>query len=156
MNCVSWYEAYAFCIWDEGFLPSEAEWNYAASGGSEQRVYPWSNPSTATAIGCEDADYAGTGCGTAVWKGGTASPAGDGRWGQADLAGNVQEWVLDSYQASYGDPCNDCAALSGGGLQMNRGGGFQDSDNDLITSLRRWYTPIYRTYAIGMRCARAP
>ena len=35
IECVPWWTAYAFCIWDGGFLPSEAEWNYAASGGSQ-------------------------------------------------------------------------------------------------------------------------
>jgi hypothetical protein len=41
MNCINWYEANAFCIWDGGRLPSEAEWNYTAAGGSQQRQYPW-------------------------------------------------------------------------------------------------------------------
>jgi len=36
----TWYAAYAFCIWDGGFLPSEDEWVYAAAGGSQQRYYP--------------------------------------------------------------------------------------------------------------------
>src|SRR5262249_53212638 len=43
INCVSWYEAQAFCIWDHGRLPTMAEWNYAAFGGDAGNEYPWGN-----------------------------------------------------------------------------------------------------------------
>ncbi|HEY5961751.1 MAG TPA: SUMF1/EgtB/PvdO family nonheme iron enzyme, partial [Polyangiaceae bacterium] len=41
INCVTWYEAFAFCIWDGARLATEAEWQYVAGGGSENRRYPW-------------------------------------------------------------------------------------------------------------------
>jgi formylglycine-generating enzyme required for sulfatase activity len=41
VNCVPWHVLMAFCIWDGGRLPTDAEWSFAAQAGSEQRVFPW-------------------------------------------------------------------------------------------------------------------
>jgi formylglycine-generating enzyme required for sulfatase activity len=59
MNCVNWYEAYAFCIWDVGFLPRETEWEYAAVGGNQQRQYPWgtADPGTANQYAIFNCNY---------------------------------------------------------------------------------------------------
>ena len=40
MNCLTWYEAAAFCAWDGARLPSAVEWEYAATGGDQQLPYP--------------------------------------------------------------------------------------------------------------------
>jgi formylglycine-generating enzyme required for sulfatase activity len=157
LNCETWYEAYAFCIWDGGFLPSEAEWNYAASGGSEQRLYPWSNPPSSPTI---DLTYANYNCmdqacaPTDILPVGS-DPKGNGKFGQSDLAGNMAEWNLDVSQP-YPVPCDDCASLAAGPNRVVRGGGFLQDEKGVLASGRDANIPLYRNEIYGIRCARSP
>lgn len=150
INCVDWYSANAFCIWDDGFLPTEAEWELAASGG-EERVFPWSEPAGEASIDTARACYMGCGGPRRVGS----KPAGDGRWGHADLAGNVNEWVLDRYAASYPiSPCSDCANLSTVSSVVRRGGNFDDAAK-FVRSARRGLSEVGSVGdGIGFRCAR--
>ncbi len=162
INCVTWYEAVAFCIWDGGWLPTEAELSYAAAGGDEQRYFPWGplgtglDPSYAS-YACL-ADGSADGCTPSdIRNVGSYSPAGDGRWGQSDLGGNVEEWVLDWYWSRYQMPCNDCANLTSGSQRLVRGGDFRDDGGALaVASFRTAYPPTHRSQRRGIRCARIP
>jgi formylglycine-generating enzyme required for sulfatase activity len=170
MNEVSWYVAYAFCIWDGGFLPTLAELEYAAAGGNEQRLYPWgstppeSAPNQYSIYGCHypraDADIPdGDTCEDAnnIAPVGTAR-LGLGRWQQLDLCGEITEWVLDKYEGAYVDSeWRDCAYLAG-----DAGRNFEGTS---------WALPFFTLPAaraigghvaglgdpdVGIRCARAP
>ncbi|WP_437758689.1 formylglycine-generating enzyme family protein [Sorangium sp. So ce1389] len=116
MTCMTWFEAFAFCIWDDGRLPTEAEWNYAAAGGAEQRLYPWGESIDASkaAYNClGDGDDAAECSMQDFLPVGSKSPDGDAKWGMADMAGNAGELVLDINQQAFPTPCNDCAQLEG-------------------------------------------
>jgi formylglycine-generating enzyme required for sulfatase activity len=167
ISCVNWFEASAFCIWDGGFLPSEAEWEYAAAGGSQQREYPWGSTAPGTACpgsGCQYAIYGcyypngsgsctnGSGV-TNIAPVGTAT-LGAGLWGQLDLAGEMWEWNLDWY-ATYA-PCTDCAYLTTASTRALRGGVYLNAAGSLLPPVRNSYgNPFNRSYGVGFRCARA-
>ncbi|MBV9949715.1 MAG: SUMF1/EgtB/PvdO family nonheme iron enzyme [Myxococcales bacterium] len=161
INCVTWYEAFAFCAWDQGRLSTEAEWNYAAAGGDEQRIYPWGaadpGPSASLAIyNCYYQGDADTCTGVANIAPVGSAPHGDGKYAQADLAGNVSEWTFDSYSSPYPTPCDDCAAVTPGSFRVFRGGDFSGIASNLPTSNRGSVAPTDRSARIGLRCARVP
>ncbi len=166
ISCVNWYEAYAFCIWDGGFLPSEAESEYASAGGAQQREYPWGQ-----AFPGYLSQYAIYNCyyptGSPVCKGteniapvGTTT-MGAGLWGHLDLAGEVEEWTLD-WSNDYLDPCVDCAAID---RDLNdaeatgrviRGGTSAYVASSALESVDNFAAPPGNRGLNGFRCARVP
>lgn len=160
LTCLSWFEAEAFCIWDGGRLPTDAEWTYAASGGAEQRLYPWGNAEPdctyANFFGADQgADYCvlpGLGAPNPV---GSESPKGDGKWGQADLGGNISEWVQD-YARPFPEQCLDCAALTprnASGNRLVKGGSF--AENAEVMQGRFRVSGPGTAQVFGARCARS-
>jgi len=147
MNCVSWYEAFAFCIWDGGRLPTEAEWEYVAAHGSENRIYPWGNelpdPVPANCSYNHSTPFLAVG----------SEPTGNGYWGQTDLAGGIWEWVLDTF-AAYPTVCDNCASLDGGTNRVKRSSDFENASIDLRCTARYGRSPSSREYDLGIRCAR--
>jgi formylglycine-generating enzyme required for sulfatase activity len=148
--CVSWYDAYAFCIWDGGFLPSYAEWSYAAVGGRDQRMYPWGNDSLDLnhAQFCSNQACAPIDVGFKV--------PGNGFYGQSDLAGNVWEWVLDSFSPTTSDACNDCVVFNVGSDRAVTGGGFDSTPPTLAAGFVAADSPDHFDLSDGFRCARPP
>jgi formylglycine-generating enzyme required for sulfatase activity len=168
INCVNWYQAFAFCAWDGGRLPTEAEWEYAAKGGTNNWAYPWGNSPVPQDSHVEQAvSYAnyfcygngdhgqddGDNCQLADILRVGSKPLGAGRYGQMDLGGSINEWVLDYFADPLPATCNNCAKLTGT-FRSIRGGSWYDYGTNMASAARS--SSSIATYYTGVRCARDP
>jgi formylglycine-generating enzyme required for sulfatase activity len=152
VGCVNWFQAYAFCIWDGGFLPSYIEMNYALMGGDLERPHPWG----AEPIAPDRATYCATdSCDMAMQSDVGSKPPGDGFFGQSDLVGSVWEWVYDGNNGA--EVCKDCIFVDGAStLRSFTGGGYDSSPVQLETDYMLSDQIDHGVGNRGVRCARSP
>jgi iron(II)-dependent oxidoreductase len=150
---VNWYEAGAYCRWARRRLPTEAEWEAAATGptgGGRKTLFPWGG--AAPAPDRAHLDGRARGC-----VGVASLPRGDSPCGCRQMLGNVWEWTADRFGPYPGfepDPYKEYSAPWFGDHRVLRGGCWATRGRLLRTTWRNFYRPDRRDVFAGFRtCA---
>jgi formylglycine-generating enzyme required for sulfatase activity len=165
VNEVAWPKAKAYCESRGQSLPTEAQWEWAATGG-DGRKWPWGDDFP---VSCEFADFT---IGPLVSPGGDsgchgggsspvkAHPRGNKTWPTGvlyDLGGNVWEWCLDNYVPyADGDARDPLIESPRSQVHVVRGGGWNRSARGIQAAFRGAAVVTYEVGGLGFRCVRNP
>ena len=153
--CVSWFEAEAYCKWARRRLPTEAEWEMAASFDPETRAkrrFPWGDAPPAP----EQANLDYRAGGTVDVR---ALPAGDSAVGCRQMIGNVWEWVDDTFEPYPGfvcDPYKEYSQPYFGTKKVLRGGCWATRTRLIRNTWRNFYMRQRRNIYSGFRTCALP
>ncbi len=149
----SWFDAAAYCEWLSRLtgrryrLPTEAEWERAARGGLEDKLYPWGD-----ALPESLPDYA------TRWKTGP-EPVGryaPNGYGLYNIGDNVHEWCADWYSADYYaiSPERNPQGPPEGKRRASRGGSWRHYTKVARCAARSSIPPEFQYADYGFRVAR--
>lgn len=159
---ITYKDALAYCNWlsektkQTYRLPTEAEWEYAARGGTKEQAYPWGKE-----IEASKANYAyddtRKAYGEPILE--YLKPVGSyiaNGFGLYDVIGNVAEWCLDGFKADFykESPKQDPICPDQGSSRIVRGGGWMNSNSFCSVSFRKTHPGAYKSSSLGFRIVR--
>jgi formylglycine-generating enzyme required for sulfatase activity len=152
VTSVSWFDASEYCAWlaartGKAYrLPTEAEWERAARGGLEGRLYTWGDEPPQNQPHYHELWLAGP---ELV---GQRQPNGFGLY---DISENVHEWCADWYEANYYErsPSRNPQGPAAGRRRSSRGGSWRHQIKITRVAARSSIPPEYRYSDYGFRCA---
>ncbi|MBQ9465378.1 MAG: formylglycine-generating enzyme family protein [Muribaculaceae bacterium] len=135
-------------------LPTEAEWEFAARGGTQSQGYKYSGSNTIGDVAWYYVNAYNVGSSSPNYGKHPVATKAANELGLYDMSGNVWEWCQDWYGSYSGAAQTDPTGSIAGSSRVKRGGSWYYNAGNCRVSCRSRRTPSYRSYNLGLRLAR--